>query len=80
MHSHTEIARKFRHKDEKRPVAYDVGGLIEILKELPDTLPVKGSIGDRGGVQLAVFNYGKPGCHVEIEEVDDEEEHNDEGG
>ena len=62
------IQKKFWHESEPTPVAYTVGGLIDILKELPSELDIRSSFSE--GVMVVVYNIDRVNMHVEIVEVD----------
>ena len=66
------VPKKFWHDSEPTPVAYTVGDLIDILKELPSELPVTTGFND--GAMVVLYNIDKGGMHVEIVELEPEDE------
>ena len=66
------IPKKFWHASERKPVAYTVEDLIEILQELPPELPLTAGFGE--GAMVVLYNIDREGMHVEVVECDEDEE------
>jgi len=72
MNYRDTVPKKFWHDSESTPVAFTVGGLIDVLKELPPELEVTTGFCD--GAMVVLYNIDKDGMHVEIVEVEPEDE------
>ena len=67
------IPKKFWYDSEPTPAAYTVGELIEILQELPPELALSAGFGD--GAMVVLYNINRDGMHVEVTEIEDEDDY-----
>ena len=67
-----KVPKCFWHDSEPTPIAYTVGELIDELSRLPRELEV--STGFNTGAMVCLFNIDKDGMHVEIIEVEPEDD------
>lgn len=66
------VPKCFWHDSEPTPIAHTVGELIDELSRLPRELEI--STGFNNGAMVVLYNIDKDGMHVEIVEVDPEDE------
>ena len=66
------VPKCFWHDSEPTPIAYTVGELIDELSRLPRELEV--STGFNTGAMVCLYNIDKDKMHVEIVEVEPEDD------
>lgn len=66
------VPKKFWHDSEPTPVAFTVGSLIEVLKELPPELTITTGFND--GTMVCLYNIDRDNMHIELVELEPEDE------